>query len=298
MSLVLPSLENLLQLRARAARRLDFAAAPTLARPRAGEHAPRRHSARGRGLEFAESRPYQWGDDARDIDWRVTARQGRPHTKVFVAERERPLWVLVERGDSLRFGTRGRFKAVQAARLAAWFAWSARAGGDRVGALLVDPDGARALPPRGGDGGVLALIAALIAPPPPGRGDLAAALAGLVARVRAGDRVVLIGDFYGLDDDGASERCAKALAVLAKRAALRLVRVYDRIEATPPDEGVMPLVIDGEIREIDLGDPAAASAWRDAFTRRGARLDELARRLGMPWQEVASDDETFFTAAS
>lgn len=285
-------------MRAQAARRLDFADAPTLARPRAGAHLPRRHPARGRGLEFAESRPYQWGDDARDIDWKVTARQGRPHTKVFAAERERPLWVVLARGDSLRFGTRRRFKSVQAARLAAWFAWSARAGGDRVGGVLVDPAGARWLPPRGGDAGVLALLGALIAPPASGGGDLALGLNALAARVRAGDRVVVIGDFYELDDAVARQGCEKALAALADRAALCLVRVFDRLEATPPEDGLLPLLVADECREIDLGDPAVAQAWRDAFARRGEWLGALARRWGVPWHDVATDDDGFFAVAA
>jgi len=80
---------------------------------------------RGRGVDFVESRNYQPGDDIRNMDWRVTARTGRAHTKVFQEERERPVLVMLDAGPSLYFGTRQRLKSVAAGQLAAAIAWSA-----------------------------------------------------------------------------------------------------------------------------------------------------------------------------
>src|SRR5215813_1795413 len=90
---------------------------------------------RGRGVDYVESRGYQPGDDIRQMDWRVTARTGRPHTKVFQEEREQSILLVVSHNASMRFGTRVRFKSVQAARAAALVAWAAALGGDRIGAL-------------------------------------------------------------------------------------------------------------------------------------------------------------------
>ncbi len=90
---------------------------------------------RGRGMEYAESREYVPGDDARHIDWRVTARTGRAHTKLFQAERERVSLIVADTSPALYFGTRVRFKSVQAARAGAVAAWSAQRRGDRIGAL-------------------------------------------------------------------------------------------------------------------------------------------------------------------
>ena len=74
---------------------------------------------RGRGMEYDESRPYQAGDDIRTLDWRVTARTGKPHTKLFREERERPVFVCCDLGKTMRFATQGSFKSVVAARAAA-----------------------------------------------------------------------------------------------------------------------------------------------------------------------------------
>jgi uncharacterized protein (DUF58 family) len=91
---------------------------------------------RGRGMDYQESRHYQPGDDIRNMDWRITARAGRPHVKVYEEERERPVIVLVDLSPSMFFGTRGAFKSVAAARVAALVGWAAIARGDRIGALL------------------------------------------------------------------------------------------------------------------------------------------------------------------
>src|SRR5690606_6017037 len=110
-----------------------------------GRHPPRRgrmgvtgqapSPLRGRGMEYAESREYARGDDARHIDWKLTARSGRPHTKLFQAERERLTLVVADTAPALYFGTRVRFKSVQAARAGALGAWMALRDGDRVAAL-------------------------------------------------------------------------------------------------------------------------------------------------------------------
>ena len=96
---------------------------------------PHRSAYRGRGIEFDEVRAYQPGDDKRNIDWRVTARTGCVYSKVFHEERERPVWLLVDLGASMRFGSRSRFKSVAAARAAALIAWVSHLQGDRVGAV-------------------------------------------------------------------------------------------------------------------------------------------------------------------
>jgi uncharacterized protein (DUF58 family) len=129
----------------------------------AGAHRSRFH---GRGMDYRESRHYQPGDDIRNMDWRITARSGHAHVKVFDEERERPVVVLVDCGKTMFFATQGVFKSVQAARLAALIGWSAIGHGDRIGALLFT-DAAEAgqheeLSPAGGRRGQMRLIRALV----------------------------------------------------------------------------------------------------------------------------------------
>ena len=87
----------------------------------------------GRGMEYAESRAYQPGDDIRTIDWRLTARSNEVHTKLFHEERERPVYLLLDLRAMMQFGTKNRFKAHLAAEIAAMLAWVGIDGGDRVG---------------------------------------------------------------------------------------------------------------------------------------------------------------------
>lgn len=98
---------------------------------------------RGQGLEFHEVREYRFGDDIRTIDWRVTARTDKPYVKVFTEERERTVILCVDANPAMRFGTRGTFKSVQAARAAALLGWHANSSNDRVGCIVFGdvPDG-------------------------------------------------------------------------------------------------------------------------------------------------------------
>ena len=91
---------------------------------------------RGRGMEFDESRPYQPGDDPRNIDWRVTARSTVAYTKLFREERERPVLLVTDLRSNMHFATRGCFKSVNATRAAALLAWAAHHRGDRLGGLI------------------------------------------------------------------------------------------------------------------------------------------------------------------
>ena len=123
----LADLQSLIALRGEA-RRLDIAPRGKVLATRSGGHLSR---FRGRGVEFDESRVYQPGDDPRNMDWRVTARAAQPHVKLFREERERPVWLLVDMGPRMRFGTRIAFKSVIAAHAAALLAWAAVDQGDR-----------------------------------------------------------------------------------------------------------------------------------------------------------------------
>ena len=112
----------------------------------------------GRGLDFAEVRAYQPGDDVRNMDWNVTARTGIAHTKLFVEERELPCFLMVDMRSSMWFATRGSFKAMQAARLAALLGWCAVAANDRVGGIVFGDNWHFEVKPRSGRAGMMQLI--------------------------------------------------------------------------------------------------------------------------------------------
>ena len=126
---IVPTLAELVALRAQVQR------VPQPRQGRHGVHGPAPSKLRGRGMEYAESREYTIGDDVRRMDWRLTARSGRAHTKLFQAERERLTLLVADTAPELYFGTRVRFKSVQAARAGAVAVWSALQSGDRIAAL-------------------------------------------------------------------------------------------------------------------------------------------------------------------
>ena len=123
----------------------------------------RRARRRGRGIDFDTVRAYQPGDDVRSIDWRVTARTGKAHTKVFREERERPVLTVVDARRNMAFGSRVRFKSVAACELAALIAWRALAAGDRSGGLIAAPDAVHLHRPSRTRSAVLAWLNALAA---------------------------------------------------------------------------------------------------------------------------------------
>jgi len=274
---MLPTLEELIALRPAAARWTLRG----LARGRTGPLGARLSAHRGRGLEFEEVRAYVAGDDLRRIHWRVTARRGRPHTKLFREERERSVWLLVELGAGMYFASRGQLKSALAVRAAALLAWAAVAGGDRVGAVIVDSTARPCcLPPRAREAGALPVLRELVARQPrapavPAAGQSDAALRQLAAVVRPGSLVLALSDFAGLD--AAAE--AHWLA-LAARNECRLFQISDRLEREGLPDGRYRGGLPGRLETLDGA--ALRRAWAGAWQARGARLGALARRLRAP----------------
>ena len=234
---------------------------------------------RGRGLEFDEVRAYQPGDEARDIDWRVTARRGRPHTKLYREERERPVLLLTDLGPGMLFGSQ-RLKSVQAAQVAALLAWAAARVGDRVGGVVMTASGQQTRPARPRREAVLTLLKCLVesqprTPQPPIPGLLDAGLMRLERITHPGSLLPVISDFRSLSSD-AEQRLGR----LSRHNDLLLIWVYDPLEAEPPPPGRYRLGIPGHLIELDS--KAAASRWRQQFAEQQQRLQRLARRLGCP----------------
>ena len=220
----------------------------------AGSHASRYKS---RGADYLESRPYQPGDDVRQLDWRVTARTGKVHTKLFTEERERPVLMLIDLAPSMYFGSRRVLKAELAAEVAALLGWAAVHSGDRIGAVLaLEPDH-HELAPAGGRRGVMRLIQALVRSVPEGArslqrpAGLANALGRLQRLARPGALTPLISDFYELSEDA-----ERRLSALRRHQDLRALWLTDPLEDLPPPPGRYA-VTDGQRR-----------AWLDARSAR------------------------------
>jgi uncharacterized protein (DUF58 family) len=216
---------------------------------------------RGRGMEYAESRAYAIGDDARHIDWRLTARSGTPHTKLFQAERERLTLVIADTAPSLYFGTRVRFKSVQAARAGAIAAWAAVRDGDRVAALR-GSDRDPPVPPAAGQRGALRVLDALVrwyAQVPADDTGLASALDHARRVLRPGSRMVLLADPSSI-----AAVPAERWTALSLHNEVIVLLLADPLERDPP-KAALPFVSAGHRLELDLGVAAQRQRWRNTF---------------------------------
>jgi uncharacterized protein (DUF58 family) len=246
---------------------------------------------RGRGVDFVESRNYQPGDDIRNMDWRVTARTGRPHTKVFQEERERPVLVVLDAGPSLYFGTRRRLKSVAAGQFAAAVAWSAVRRGDRIGGFLFAPDGHRELRPAGGRRGAMRMIQSLVEwlnPASMAQGTaqpLSTALERVRHAVRPGSLVVVLSDFFTLDED-----CNRHLSRLRQHNDVIGCQVLDAAEYQLPP-GRYPIT-DGEHAAIlDTGRRDSSHRYQAMGLEHLNDPRRLFQRHQCGWMTLRTDED-------
>jgi uncharacterized protein (DUF58 family) len=247
---------------------------------------------KGRGVEFEESRPYAEGDDLRMIDWRVTARTGKPYTKVFREERDRPVIVWLDLRRPMLFATRGAFKAVRASQAAALIAWSSVSNGDRLGGLVFSEGDHLELRPRLGRGAALRLFQSLTQPgrwdrdANPTEADGERALLRLTRVARPGSLVFMLSDFRNL---GAN--LERHVRQLTRHCDVLLMHFYDVIEQELPPPGRYRVATGERTFAIETDTPAGRERYRAQFGERRDRLAELARAPSIQFLECSTLDD-------
>ncbi|MBK6487957.1 MAG: DUF58 domain-containing protein [Gemmatimonadetes bacterium] len=242
---------------------------------------------KGQGMEFAEVREYQPGDEVRSIDWNVTARMRRPFVKRYVEERELTLMLAVDISGSERYGTVRRFKSEVATELAAVLTMSAVRNNDRVGALLFTDRVEHVVPPGKGRRHALRILRDVLVHEPVGTGtDVPLALDFLRRLLKQHAIIFVISDLQG-------PTVERTLKLLAQRHDVVVATIDDPSETSLPDIGMARLVDpeSGETIDIDTSDPAV----RTAFDTRAE--SERAARRGM-LRRLAIDEIPISTGAS
>jgi uncharacterized protein (DUF58 family) len=237
---------------------------------------------KGLGMEFAEVRPYQPGDDVRTIDWNVTARMGTPYVKKYVEERDLTVFLVVDVSGSLSFGSRAILKRELAAEIAALLAFAAVRNQDRVGAALVSDRLELFLAPQRRRTHVLRLVREVLERPAHGATDLERGLDAVLAALKRRSVLFLISDFLG-------SPCTRALKAAAARHDVILVEIVDPRDQELPAVG--PVVLrDAETGRVALVD-GRKEARRHAEQRQRERADlaRLTRRLGVDHLELRTD---------
>lgn len=192
-----------------------------------GQHMSRK---KGRGMNFSEVRPYQAGDDIRAIDWRVTARTGKTHTKLFTEEREQPVMLLVDLSASMKFGSQLLLKSVQAAHFASLLSWLAVSEQDRIGAIIYTGTKLVECKPTARQQGPLRVINALIDAHQNNGVEqqplsFSAALKHLHHLCPKGSEIAILSDFYQL-----KESDKRRLSQLRQHNRIQFVQVHDPLE--------------------------------------------------------------------
>ena len=243
---------------------------------------------KGRGMEFDEARLYQPGDDIRSIDWRVTARTGKTHTKVYREERERPVFISVDNRLAMHFATRGVFKSVLAAKLAGLLAWTAEYHSDRIGGQIFSEHECCELKPQNGRHAVLRFLNALVKPQNPIDKEFALdqVLARLNQHARPGSLVYIISDFRGINDQAETH-----IAKLSEHCEVVLIFIYDPLESSLPAKGRYRFTDDERDVVIDTGDQQQLLRYQQRFVQRQQRLELFAKKRGLVFIQCSTVED-------
>jgi uncharacterized protein (DUF58 family) len=243
----------------------------------------------GVGIDFADLRDYELGDDVRHIDWNVTARMDAPFVRTFLEDRELTAWLLLDRSPSMGFGPTARPKELVLVELATTLARLFTRGGNRVGAILYNNAVERTIPPRGGRVQVLRLAHELLRPSVPTgtTTDLTVLVNAAAATVRRRSLIILISDFIS------QPGWERPLSMLAERHELVAIRLVDKRELELPDAGLIVVedVETGELLSVDTSDPLFRQRFDELVAERQAELRAATRRAGIELDEVSTDDD-------
>ena len=245
---------------------------------------------RGFGLDLADLREYQYGDDVRHIDWNVTARLQTPYIKEYHEDREVTAWFLLDLSPSVDFGSGEVRKRTVSADFVAVLARVLTRHGNKVGALFYGEGVDLMIPARSGRRHVLQILHAMLARPVPKRNaptDLGELLSAAANLMRRRSLVFVVSDFFSVP--GWEVR----LGQLAQRHEIVAVRLHDPLEANLPDLGML-VVQDAETGEqifVDTHDRGFRKRFTAAAQRREANLRAAFRNAGIDALELSTDDD-------
>ncbi len=251
----------------------------------AGEY----HSAfKGRGMTFSEVREYQYGDDVRDIDWNVTARQNRPYVKVYEEERELTVMLVVDVSGSKDFGALGEMKRDMMTEIAATIAFSAIENNDKVGLLLFSDKIEYFIPPKKGKKHILLIISKLLNYEAESKGtDINQALEYMTSALKKRCTAFVISDFLDEKD------YYKSLSIANHKHDVIAVQVYDKREAQLPNVGLMK-VADAETgaeRWVDTSSRRVRQAYDRWWYERQQAMTDIMQRSNVDMAQVATDED-------
>ena len=247
------------------------------------------HSAfKGRGMAFSEVREYQFGDDTRDIDWKVTARYVRPYVKVFEEERELTVMLLIDVSGSKDFGTVSQMKRDVTTEIAATLAFSAIQNNDKIGVIFFSDKIEKFIPPQKGRRHILYIIRELIDFRPDDRQtDINQALKYLTNAIKKRCTAFLLSDFI---DHG---NYHDALTIANRKHDIVAIQVYARRETELPAVGLMKVrdAETGQERWIDSSSKRVREAYRTWWDKRQAEMNAAFQKSRIDAVSIRTEDD-------
>lgn len=250
-----------------------------------------RSAFKGRGMELEEIRSYNFGDDVRDIDWRVTARKDSPYTKIFNEEKDHEIWVWLDLSASMLFGSKKELKSVTAAKIAALLGWLALENKDRFGAVIFDGRNSWLFKPQNSRSQLLAILKKIslvseeILKNP--HFEDSAQLKSLKMLEQNAKNKATAFIVSGFDAAGGQEQ--RQLAGLAKKIRLFLVSVFDILEEKAPQSGEYMAEYAGKRLVFDSSNRSFKNAYQSYFAAKKDRLRDFCRRFGGKLIEFRTD---------
>ncbi|MCU7801125.1 MAG: DUF58 domain-containing protein, partial [gamma proteobacterium symbiont of Lucinoma myriamae] len=248
---------------------------------------------KGRGLNFDEVRPYQPGDDIRNIDWNVTARTDKVHTKVFKEERERPVFIIVDLRSTMYFGTRHCLKSVAAAKASALFAWAGADNSNRIGGLIFNDTGHIEMRPKGGHRGVLQFLKILSDFHNKSTDELASEALNtelLFARIQKvihpGSIVLLASDFHQFND-----MFLKHIRHIARHNDLLMAHIYDSLESQLPPPGQYGISNGIDYQSLDTRDHLLRNSFEELFQKKCNDIEQFCIQNQIHLINLATHDK-------
>jgi len=250
-----------------------------------------RSAFKGRGMEFEEVRTYGFGDDVRDIDWRVTARKNETYTKVFAEEKDREVYVILDLSPYMLFGTKKELKSVSAAKLAAMLGWQSLNNKDRFGLILCTGKEIKVFKPQSNQRNLMAIFKAISeatqkvlqkTEDSQTNDNISESLQLLRYTIKSHATLFILSDFKNITE-------LKTLVALTKRSQVYCIDIHDIIEEVPPESGEYMAEYNGEKLIFDSTPENFKRAYYYYFLDKRRNMETFCKRFGCQYLNIRTD---------
>lgn len=249
-----------------------------------------RSAFKGRGIEFEEVRAYNYGDDVRDIDWRVTARKNQPFTKLYNEEKDREVYIWLDLSAKMRFGTKHELKSVTVAKTAALIAWYALENKDRVGMAVFDGNKTLIFEPKRTVDNLFAVfkqiekIAAESLYQTNESGSAIKSLKLLQQKAKHRAIVFVVGSFTDMEAESSA-----LLSAFARNHELYLINIFDELEDKAPPAGEYLAQYHNQKQLLAVSGKAFAEDYRQYFAEKRQKIKKICAKINCRYREVRAD---------